>query len=279
MKRFLAATLFLALLAGSALASEVKVYDGVKLHAFATGDNMADECYVIESAKGLVILESTAYKDDVNAFNEYIKSLNKPVMGAILSYHPNGYKTYGEIKIYATEGALKSWQPGGSVYGLTESFKQALGDKVADDLPSSVVTIHEGDQITIAGVTFNILKSSDGENFDVEIPALNAVYRHMMGSKVHNILPSIGYIEAEIADLKNYQEKGYELILTSHNVPEGKNAVAEKIAYLEKVKELAENSKSADEFTTAVKNAFPDYAGEAYLGMSAGMLLNKFLKF
>ncbi len=272
MKKFLTALLILCLASSFACASEVKIYDGVKLHAFATGDNMADECYVFESAKGLVILESTAYKDDVNAFNEYIKGLNKPVVAALLSYHPNGYKTYGDVKVYATEGALKSWQEGGSVKALTDGFVQMLGDKVATDLPSEAVIIHEGDQITLAGITFKILKSTDGANFNVEIPALNAVYRHMMGAKVHNILPSIGYIDAEIADLKSYQEKNYDLILTSHNVPEGKEAVAEKIAYLEKVKEIAQNSKNAQEFTEAVKKAFPDYAGEAYIGMSAGMM-------
>ena len=282
-KIFLAAVSILVLFAISAAAQSISVgsmnvynFDGgLKLHAYSTQDNMNDHCYVVEAPEGLVLIESTAYKENVNALNDYIKSLNKPLVAALLSYHPNGYKTYGDVKIYATENALKSWAEGGSVKNLTNSFVQALGDKVADDLPETAEIIEEGQTLNLAGVEFKILRSSDGEDYDVEIPAINAVYRHMMGSKTHNILPAVPYIEAEISDLKNYQAKNYSLVLTSHNAPEGKDAVAEKIAYLEKVLELAKSSKDKDEFVAGVKAAFPDYNGEAYLGMSAEALFAK----
>lgn len=248
---------------------------GIKLHAYGTGDNMNDYCYIVESPEGLVLIESTAYRENVNALAEYIRSLGKPLEGALLSYHPNGYKAYGDVKIYATTGALKSWAEGGSVWGLTQSFIKAMGDKVAEDLPVSADVIAEGQTMKIAGVDFVILHESDGEGYGIAIPAANIVYRHMMGSKTHNILPAIPYIEAEIAELKGYQSKGYALILTSHNAPEGKEAVAEKIAYLEKVSELAKSSKNREEFISGVKAAFPDYNGEAYLEMSAGALFTE----
>lgn len=293
MKKLALLGLFIAVLAPSALAAivekpvetkktlsvgEVTVYDfgDIKLHAYATGDNMADECYVLESGEGLVLLESTAYKEHVAAFSDYVRSLGKPLAGALLSYHPNGYKSYGTIPVYATERALASWGEGGGVKALTDSFVQALGEAVAVDLPSKegaeIVMVADDQPLTLAGMEFKILPTSDGEDYGVEIPAIKAVYRHMMGSKVHNILPSVAYIEAEIADLKGYQAKGYQLILTSHHTPEGPEAVAEKIAYLEKVRDLALTCKTKDDFISAVKAAFPDYAGEAYLGMSADAL-------
>lgn len=247
--------------------------DGIKLHSFGTGDKMNDYCYIIESHEGLVMIESTAYKADVNAFNEYIKSLNKPLTAMLLSYHPNGYRTYGDVKIYATEGALNSWKEGGRVWGLTLTFAMSDGDKVADDLPDKAEIITEGQTIKLAGIDFVILHESDGENYGIFIPAMNAVYRHMMGSKTHSILTSIPYIEAEIAELKDYQVKGYEIILTSHHEPEGKDAVNEKIAYLEKVLEIAKSSNRRDKFISGVKAAFPDYDGEEYLEMTAGALL------
>ncbi|MBQ7593081.1 MAG: hypothetical protein IJU48_01855 [Synergistaceae bacterium] len=274
MKKILCAlfVVFFAASAGFAAVNVQEFENNVKLHTFSTEDNMNDQCYIAESPEGLVLIESTAYKPDVQAFAEYIKSLNKPVVGALFSYHPNGYKTYGDIKIYATEGALKSWQENGSVWGLTQSFIQALGDTVAGDLPESAEIINEGQTLKLAGMDFVILHESDGEGYGVEIPAFNAVYRHMMGSKTHNILPAIPYIEAEIAELKGYQAKGYDLILTSHHAPEGQAAVSEKIAYLEKVLELAKSSKDREEFISGVKAAFPDYSGEAYLEMSAGAI-------
>ncbi|MBQ7219707.1 MAG: hypothetical protein IJS28_01860 [Synergistaceae bacterium] len=275
MKKIFVALLAVMVLASAGFGEVIDVTsfgDGVKLHAFGTGDNMNDYCYIVETPEGLVLIESTAYKADVEAVSKYIKTLEKPLAGALLSYHPNGYKSYGDVKVYATEGALKSWQEGGSVWGLTQSFIQALGDAVAEDLPDSAEIISEGDTLKLAGLDFVILHESDGEDYGIAIPAINAVYRHMMGSKTHNILPAVPYIEAEIAELKGYQEKGYALILTSHHAPEGKEAVAEKIAYLEKVLDLAKTSRTREEFVNAVKAEFPDYAGEAYLGMSAGAL-------
>ena len=283
MRKIFAALLAVAVLSGSAFAAGVSVgnmsvtnFDGgVKLHAYGTGDNMNDYCYVVESPEGLVLIESTAYRENVKAFAEYIVSLGKPVAGALFSYHPNGYKSYGDVKIYATDTALKSWAEGGSVWNLTQSFIQAAGDKVAEDLPVKAEIIKEGDTLKLAGMDFVILHESDGEGYGVYIPAINAVYRHMMGSKTHNILPAIPYIEAEISELKGYKDKGYSLILTSHNAPEGKTTVDEKIAYLEKVLETAKTSKNRAEFISAVKEAFPDYNGEAYLEMSAGALFSE----
>ncbi len=279
MRKIFAALLAVMVLASAGLAETVDVYPfengSIKLHAFGTGDNMNDYCYIVETPEGLVLIESTAYKSDVEALSKYIKALDKPLAGALLSYHPNGYKSYGNVKVYATEGALKSWAEGGSVWGLTQSFIQALGDTVAADLPDSAEILTEGQTLKLAGLDFEILHESDGEDYGIAIPAINAVYRHMMGSKTHNILPAIPYIEAEIAELKGYQDKGYSLILTSHHAPEGKEAVAQKIAYLEKVLDLAKSCKSRAEFIEAVKAAFPDYAGEAYLEMSAGALFKE----
>ncbi|MBQ3654722.1 MAG: MBL fold metallo-hydrolase [Synergistaceae bacterium] len=278
MKKVFCAVLAVMVLASTGCAA-VHVYGfengRIQLHAFETGDNMNDYCYIVESPEGLVLIESTAYKPDVEAVSKYIKSLEKPLVAALLSYHPNGYKSYGDVKIYATEGALKSWAEGGSVWGLTQNFIQSFGDKVADDLPNTAEIITEGQTLTLAGLDFVILHESDGENYGIAVPAINVVYRHMMGSKTHNILPSVPYIEAEIAELKGYQEKGYSLILTSHNAPEGKEAVAQKVAYLEKVLDLAKTSKTFEEFILAVKAAFPDYGGEAYLGMTAAALFGK----
>ena len=281
MKKIFLALLFAALLTSVASSNPISVgnmnvynFGDIKLHAYSTGDNMNDHCYLIETPEGLVLIESTAYKENVQALSDYIKSLNKPLAAALLSYHPNGYKSYGDVKIYATENALKSWQENGGVWNLTQSFIQALGDKVAEDLPTEAEIINEGDTLKLAGIEFKILHSSDGEDYDIEIPAINAVYRHMMGDKTHNILPAVPYIEAEIADLKNYQEKSYTMILTSHAAPEGQKAVAEKIAYLEKILELSKSSKDKEEFINAVKTAFPDYVGDAYLEMSANALFN-----
>lgn len=192
----------------------------------------------------------------------------------ILSYHPNGFSAYGSSTIYATQGALASWNEGGGVYGLTQNFIQGFGaDKVAEDLPSDAKIVEIGQSIDIAEIKFNILATPDSEgNLSVEIPQINSVYRHMMGADVYNILPAIEYIDAEIDAMKDYQSKRYSLILTSHHTPENQKDVATKLSYLKTIKKLAQKSKSKDQFIAAVKKAFPNYQGKNYLEMTAGAL-------
>jgi hypothetical protein len=60
--------------------------------------------------------------------------------------------------------------------------------------------------------------------------------------------------------------------LTGHYPPEKIDKAAEKIAYLETAKRLINTSANAEEFITAMKAAFPNYQGENYLEMSAGMI-------
>lgn len=94
-------------------------YGTIKLHVYRTNDAMQDECYLVEGRDGVVILASTAFKNNINEWNDYIKLLNKLVAGKLLSYHPNGWNTYPDAPVYATESALASWGKDGSVTALT----------------------------------------------------------------------------------------------------------------------------------------------------------------
>ena len=254
---------------------DVYSYGDLKLHVYDTQDPMTDVLYAVESDNGLVLLESTALKENVEVFNNYLKSLRKDLKGAILSYHPNGYSVY-KSKVYATDGAVKSWNEG-SVKALTEQFSNGFGkDKVALDLPQKADAVKIGDTLTLAGVNFYILDGMTPEgHFDVAIPKINAVYTHMMGADVHNILPSKESIAAEIQRFEKILHDDYELILTSHYLPETQSGVMQKIVYLKRVNELAQKCTNRKEFISAVKESFPSYKGEAYLNMTASMLFSK----
>ena len=142
--------------------------------------------------------------------------------------------------------------------------------KPFDSNVAEITNVISAGPITVAGVDFIIVEA--GDTYTIEIPAANAIYTHMLGEKVHSILASVEHMDATIATLKEYQAKQYGLILSGHSTPEYQNALATKIAYIEKAKELAGTTKSADEFIAAMKAAYPDYAGENYLTMTAGYL-------
>lgn len=248
----------------------VTVYDfgDVKLHAYHLGDALADECYLVESTDGLVMIETGLFTADLEVWKTYIDTLNKPVAGALLAYHPNGIELFGDVPVYATENALKSWGEGGSIRNLVDSFVGMFGEGVNTSLPATANLVKAGDTVRLAGVDFIIREEGD-DAYGVEIPAINSVYIHMMGSGVHNILTSRAHIQAFMEELKGFQ---YDLVLTSHHAPEGQDAVAAKVAYLQKTLEIAAAANDAASFTSAMKEAFPDYEGDNYLAMTAGFL-------
>lgn len=91
--------------------------------------------------------------------------------------------------------------------------------------------------MTIGGMDF-IIHPTD-EAFDVEIPEINAVYTHMLGHDCHSIVAGAGHADGIIAQLKEYQTKGFDLILTSHYTPEDLKDAQTKIDYLEDLKVIA----------------------------------------
>lgn len=246
-------------------------YGNIKMYAYATNDPLSDECYALESKNGVVLLESTILTDNINEWSQFVKALDKPVVAELMSYYPNGYAAYGSHPIYATAQALQSWQPGGGIYAIVGNLEKSFGSAADTSMPAKAKTLTAGKDITLAGIRFHIIDAGD-DAYSVEIPQINAVYRHMMGSDVHNILASRQQIAQDIQTLKGYQQKGYDLILTGHYKPEGQAAVAQKIQYLQKVQELAATCQTKDEFQQRVKEAFPNYQGESYLAMTASFL-------
>lgn len=248
----------------------VQVYDfgENRLHAYVSGDALGDVCYAVESPEGVVLLESTAFTAGNDAWKAYIDSLGKPVAGKLMAYHPNGSDAYSADAPYATENAVANWAKGGSIRALTDGFIVAFGDTVAADHPANAQIIFFGDTVTLAGLNF-VIRNEGDDAYGVEIPAMNVIYIHMMGSTTHNILTSIDHINAFKAELEGFD---YDLVLTGHNMPEGKDAVQAKIAYLAKTAEIAASANSAEDFTTQMREAFPDYTGDNYLEMTTSFL-------
>lgn len=87
---------------------------------------------------------------------------------------------------------------------------------------------------------------------------------------VHTFLSNVDAIDHEIAALKDFQKKD-STALTEKD----QNAAYQKLTYLRKVKELVYESKDKADFIQNVKAAFPNYAGENDLEMTAAALFPK----
>lgn len=252
---------------------KVQVYDfgDVKLHAYATNDALNDECYIVENKDNLVGIEIPAFTDNLSEWKDYVKSLNKPMNDIMIDNHITGGDYLTGMNVYATESA-KAASESGTTLATTQGLAQSFGAAFDSNVAKITKVLPTGSQ-TIAGTEFMII--DNGDTYTIEIPEMNAVYTHMLGEKVHSILVSSEMMDATIGTLKEYQSKGYNLILSSHSAPETQTAVSAKIAYIEKAKELARSSADAKTFTEAMTKAFPDYAGANYLDMTAGFLYQK----
>lgn len=250
---------------------QVYNFDNEKLHVYATNDALSDYSFLLETADGLVGIEAPAFNDNLNEYVEYINGLGKPLSDIFISSHPTGADTdlYANARVHATQTVIDAIADGGSVKGLTEGFVQAFGDSFNANVVTVTDVIEAGTTMA-GGLEFVITENGDG--YDIKIPAINSVYTHMMGSDVHNILSSVQHMDAMIAQFQGYQADGVNLVLTSHYAPETLDAVAVKIAYLEKAKDFAKESANAAQFIEKMKAEFLTYGGVNYLEMSAGML-------
>ena len=72
-------------------------------------------------------------------------------------------------------------------------------------------------------------------------------------------------IDAEIAEAENSLASKAELFIGGHGGAAQRDAVEFKIAYLNKMKEVFEDNRTAQTFVNAMKEAFPSLPGETGL--------------
>lgn len=245
---------------------EMHIYDfgGVKLHAYQTGDPLADEVFLLEKAGQFVVLESPCFTGSIAALNRYLEG--KQVAGVLVAYHGAGATFQPQVPKYATANAVDYTQNGGGK-ALIDQFTAGFGDAFDNTLHTCTNIIDEG-PMSIGGIDFVIHQTA--EAFDVEIPEINAVYTHMLGHDCHSIVAGAGHADGIIGQLNGYIQKGYELILTSHYTPEDLKDAQTKIDYLERLKAIAASCADGEEFKKAVKAEYPAYSGENYLDMTTG---------
>lgn len=245
---------------------EMNIYDfgSVKLHAYKTNDFIDDEVFIIEKDGEAVIIESPCFFDNNKELEQYLSDVE--VEGMLIAYHGAGGTFLPNVPKYATQNAVEYSENGGGK-NLINNFTGAFGEIFDNAVHKITDVIGEG-KVTIGDIDFIIRQTP--EAFDIEIPEINAVYTHMLGHDCHSIVAGANHADAIIAQMREYIEKGYDLILTSHYTPEDLKDAETKIAYIENLKKIATECSNAEEFRLKVQKQYPEYSGENYLEMTAG---------
>lgn len=252
---------------------EIALYDlgNIRLHAYQTNDPIDDEVFIVEKDGRGFVIEYPCFRDNIAELEQYLDDAGIAVEGILAAYHMAGASFLAGTPVYATAEADAYGHAGGGK-ALIDNFAGVFGD-VFDSSIAEVTNVIEGDRLELAGIEMNIVRTPDA--FDIEIPAINSVYTHMLGHDCHSIVAGEAHADAVIAQLKAYQDAGIDLVLTSHYTPEDLKDVATKIAYLEKLKELASQSNDANDFKQKMQERYPEYAGENYLDMTVGFFFGE----
>lgn len=182
----------------------VTIYDhgDVKLHAYATGDALGDEAYIVEGADGLVGIELPGFTDGLDAWRSYAEGLGKPMEDIFLCAHVTGASYVEGMNIYGTQGAKDAIESG-STFATTQGLYETFGDDLhgGPDMAKIDKVLPAG-TVTVAGMEFDLIDR--GDTYDLKIPALNAVYTHMLGKTSHSIMTSIEHMDRMLEILKGY---------------------------------------------------------------------------
>ena len=194
----------------------VTVYDfgDSKLHVYASGDALGDVAYIVEGEDALVGIELPSFTDGLNAWQNYIDTLGKPMNDLFLCDHVTGASYVEGMTIYGTQGAQESIASG-STYATTQGLYETFGDDFHGGPDMANINEVVSGTVTVAGIDFNLI--DHGETYDLEIPSMNAVYTHMLGKTSHSILTSTAHMDSMLETLKGYQSAGYDMILTAHS--------------------------------------------------------------
>ncbi len=232
------------------------------LHVYNTGDAMGDASYIVEGKKGLVTIETPLFKENLAEFEQYVKSLRKPVVAEIADYHLGG--THDRPLVMA-EG-MGTFTKEGPYAAMMAGFQQGFGDAIVDLPTGRVSEVPFGCKVNYAGVDFEF---SHGSMTDFPGAAIlidnTALLTHWAPAKSHmnNLqLGSRAAVDAEASLLKAMKDSGAKWFLGGHGGAADTETLAFKTEYVAKLQSLLAENEDAVSFAAALKAAYPGLAGE-----------------
>lgn len=237
-----------------------------ELLCYETKDPICNQVILVKKGDTLVSIEAPLFKDNVNELNSYVKTLGVKNIYVLLVDHVSPKDYLPEAKLLSTEEAIKSLTNGSQI-GLYDGFCSTFTGKIQNEVRTDYETIK--DMVELGGIKLEI--KSKGEDFDVYINSFKAVYTHMLGHDVHSIIAGKAHADAIINELNSFLERGIEVVLSSHYIPENSSDIKTKIDYINNIKTIASCSNSRAEFVEKVKETYSTYSGLNYLDITASI--------
>jgi glyoxylase-like metal-dependent hydrolase (beta-lactamase superfamily II) len=262
-----------------------------KIHAYTSVEPMLKvNAFIIETAKELVIVDTTLTSSDSKALKQQADSLDKPIAGIILTHgHPDHVAgTYnlapkGDIPIFALSSVKKLMEE-------TEETKHKQWAAVfgSEWIPKWVYPnqlVKDGDTVKIAGLNFNVQDIGSGGDCDanslwlLEDDNKAAFIGDFIYSKNHTYMND-GSILRWIANLEKYAPvlKDFKTYYVGHGSPCDFASIAKQkqyfLNYCNNVLKVTDgtgifNEESRKTFEQTMLTIYPDYGCQFMVSLSA----------
>ncbi len=262
-----------------------------KIHVYTSGEPMLKvNAFIIETAKELVIVDTTLTSSDSKALKQQADSLDKPIAGIILTHgHPDHVAgTYnlapkGDIPIFALSSVKKLMEE-------TEEAKHKQWAAVfgSEWIPKWVYPnqlVKDGDTVKIAGLNFNVQDIGSGGDCDanslwlLEDDNKAAFIGDFIYSKNHTYMND-GSILRWIANLEKYAPvlKDFKTYYVGHGASCDFASISKQkqyfLNYCNNVLKATDgtgifNEESRKTFEQTMLTIYPDYGCQFMVALSA----------
>jgi glyoxylase-like metal-dependent hydrolase (beta-lactamase superfamily II) len=262
-----------------------------KIHVYTSAEPMLKvNAFIIETAKELVIVDTTLTSSDSKALKQQADSLDKPIAGIILTHgHPDHVAgTYnlapkGDIPIFALSSVKKLMEE-------TEEAKHKQWAAVfgSEWIPKWVYPnqlVKDGDTVKIAGLNFNVQDIGSGGDCDanslwlLEDDNKAAFIGDFIYSKNHTYMND-GSILRWIANLEKYAPvlKDFKTYYVGHGASCDFASISKQkqyfLNYCNNVLKATDgtgifNEESRKTFEQTMLTIYPDYGCQFMVALSA----------
>lgn len=244
---------------------EVKNFKGFKLHSYITADPLGDINYLVETPKGIIVIEPAAFYDNIKELNAYIQKLGKPVVKVISDYHIAGYSGFDKSKYVRVEGMPEF--AAGQVYGgMMTHFGEVFKGKMDVSKYGKTELVARNAKKIWAGVEFQFAAGT-GSDFPASsiVVGKQVYYTHFTPAQAHPSplqIHSREAVNAVLAELEKVKASGCKVVIGGHGMATTDMAtVGFEINYLQKTNELLAKESTKEGFVAALKAAYPALAG------------------
>lgn len=255
----------------TSIPAEISSYEegGVTVHSFVAPDlSSRTATHIVETAEGLVLVDTQLLRDYAQQFRAYAEGLGKPITHVIVSHgHPDHYfglEYFEDLPSFALAATFEDIEQRQKFHLRMHREVEGECDAVTDRVRMPAQVLEPGEQ-TIGGVRFvfeSVAKAEDDDQLVIRVPtAKTLILQDLMATDAHGFTAA-GMIDSWIELLRGYAgEAEYTHVLAGHGAPVGHAGLDEMVAYLEQSKAILAKAESGEDFIAQMQAAFPDRPG------------------